>query len=107
ESWHLSWALTDKAEQKPLHMPTLMMEDDGDVHNRVNKELWEKGAYVLPRYEVRELLISQYFEVVHPNYPILCKSTFLHSLQTNTFSHQLVQAVLMVSAIHCDWPILQ
>lgn len=88
-------------------MPTLMMEEDGDVHNRVNKELWEKGAYVLPRYEVRDLLIAQYFEVVHPTYPILCKQTFLHSLQTNTFSHQLVQAVLMVSATHCDWSILQ
>jgi hypothetical protein len=109
ESWHLSWVVAEKLsiDEKPLHMPTLMMEHDGDVHNRVNEELWEKGAYVLPRYEVRDLLISQYFEVVHPVYPILCKSTFLHSLQTNTFSHQLVQAVLMVAATHCDWAILQ
>lgn len=109
ESWHLSWVVQEQlpTDEKPLHMPTLMMEDDGDVHNRVNKELWEKGAYVLPRYEVRDLLIAQYFEVAHPNYPILCKSAFLHSLQTNTFSHQLVQGVLMVAAVHCDWAILQ
>ncbi|KAI5852063.1 fungal-specific transcription factor domain-containing protein [Tricharina praecox] len=109
ESWHLSWVVQEQLpiDEKPLHMPTLMMEDDGDVHNRVNKELWEKGAYVLPRYEVRDLLINQYFEVCHPNYPILCKNTFLQSLQMNTFSHQLVQAVLMVAATHCDWAILQ
>ncbi|KAF8542674.1 fungal-specific transcription factor domain-containing protein [Trichophaea hybrida] len=109
ESWHLSWVMQEQMQRdnKPLHLPMLMMQDDGDVYNRVNKELWEKGAYVLPRYEVRDLLISQYFEMCHPLYPIVCKTTFLHSLQTNTFSHQLVQAVLMFSATHCDWAILQ
>jgi len=109
ESWHLSWIagqqLTD--DEKPLHLPTLVMEEDGDVHNRVNKELWEKGAYFLPQYEVLEMLIAEYFEVVHPTYPVLCKRGFLQSLQTNTFSHQLVQAVLLVAATHCDWAILQ
>ncbi|KAI5782902.1 fungal-specific transcription factor domain-containing protein [Pyronema domesticum] len=110
ESWHLSWVVQEQmkhsSDTKPLHLPTLMMQDDGDVYNRVNKELWEKGAYVLPRHEVRDLLIAQYFEVCHPTYPILCKANFLNSLQTNTFSHLLVQAVLMVSATHCDWAVL-
>jgi len=109
ESWYLSWAVQEQmqSDDKLLHLPTLMMQDDGNIYNRINKELWEKGAYVLPRYEIRDLLISQYFEVCHPMYPILCKSAFLYSLQTNTYSHQLVQAVLMVSTTHCDWAILQ
>jgi len=109
EERRLSWVAQEQLPtvEKPLHVSTPMMEDGGDAHKRVNRELWEKGAYVLPRYEVRDLLINQYLEVCHPNWPILSKDAFLHSLRTNTFSHQLVQAVLMVAATHCDWAILQ
>lgn len=110
ESWHLSWALQPQVDEdeKPLHLPTLMMAEDGaQVHNRVNKKLWEEGAYILPRPEIRDLLIKQYFDVGHAMCPILNKRSFLESLETNTFSHQLVQTVLMIACTHCEWAILQ
>ncbi|PWW74516.1 hypothetical protein C7212DRAFT_28892, partial [Tuber magnatum] len=74
---------------------------------RLNKELWERGAYILPRSEVRDRLIADYFRICHPCYPILDKRKFLHSVKTNTFSHILIQSVLMVAATHCDVSILQ
>ncbi|TGZ78405.1 hypothetical protein EX30DRAFT_373934 [Ascodesmis nigricans] len=109
ESWHLSWAVQPQFddEEKPLHLPTLMMPEDGEVYNRVNKKLWDEGAYILPRQEIRDLLIKQYLDVGHPICPIIDKKPFLESLETNTFSHLLVQTVLMVASMHCEWAILQ
>lgn len=83
------------------------MAEDGSVHNRVNKELWAAGHYVLPRPEIRDLLIKAYFDVGHPQGPIICKKDFLNSIATNTFSHQLVQAVLMIASTQAEWAILQ
>lgn len=110
ESWHFSWVLLgepDATESRPLHLPTLVMEDEESVSNRVNKELWDKGAYVLPRPETRDLLIVEYFERCHPVYPIVQKNVFMNSLRANAFSHLLLQSVLVVAATHCDLGILQ
>lgn len=93
-------------EEKPLHMPTVMLAEDGEAFNRVNKELWDKGHYVLPRPDILDLLLAEYFEVWHPWYPVLDKRSFYEALRTNTFSHQLLQAVLMTAATHCDISII-
>ncbi|CUS15333.1 unnamed protein product [Tuber aestivum] len=107
ESWHLAWAAGSEAKTAPLHRPPLCLGDEEDINHRLNKELWERGAYMLPGSEVRDRLIAEYFRICHPCYPILDKRRFLHSVKTNTFSHILMQSVLMVAATHCDLSILQ
>ncbi|KAG0131989.1 putative fungal-specific transcription factor [Tuber indicum] len=107
ESWHLAWAMGSDAKTAPLHRPHLYLGDEKDINHRLNKELWERGAYMLPRSEVRDRLIVEYFRIFHPCYPILDKRKFLHSIKTNTFSHILMQSVLTVAATHCDLSILQ
>lgn len=112
ESWHLSRVAQQQAELAPaLHRPSLMMEaEDGAAHaahSRAVRELWTQGAYALPRAELRARLVAQFFAVVHPSYPVLAKAAFLDSLRSNSFSYQLVQAVLAVAAAHCDWAMLQ
>jgi len=107
ESWHLAWAVGSEMKTAPLHRPHLYLGDEKEINHRLNKELWERGAYMLPRSEVRDRLIAEYFRICHPCYPILDKRKFLHSIKTNTFSHILIQSVLMVAATHCDLSILQ
>lgn len=117
--WHLSWVAHQQAELSSDHdhghlplapappQPIPMIAEDGAVPGHVNRELWAQGAYALPHAELHALLVAQYFAIVHPVYPVLAKTAFLDSLHSSSLSHQLLQAVLMVAALHCEWAVLQ
>lgn len=87
-------------------------QDDQDVsgvikHSRLDEDdiqyLRRKGAFIIPPKEIMDEFVSNYFQLFHPFFPIIDKSSFLASYYRNdrvAGSHSHGPSMLLLQAIN-------